>query len=72
MYMQTDKQQADVKQAYLNLRKAIMECEQHPDDEFYELSEMHANEVYDDALEALILARMEEKRRAELSGELPF
>lgn len=70
--MNTDKLQDAVRQAYLNLRKAIMECEQHPDDEFYELSEMHANEVYDDTLEALILARMEEKRRAELSGELPF
>ena len=72
MHMNTDKLQDAVRQAYLNLRKAIMECEQHPGDEFYELSEMHANEVYDDALEALILARMEEKRRAELSGELPF
>ena len=72
MHMNTDKLQDAVRQAYLNLRKAIMECEQHPDDEFYELSEMHANEVYDDALEALILARMEEKRRAELSEELPF
>lgn len=70
--MNTDKLQDAVRQAYLNLRKAIMECEQHPDDEFYELSEMHANEVYDDALEALILTRMEEKRKAELSGELPF
>ena len=70
--MNTDNLLAAVKQAYLNLRKAIMECEQHPDDEFYEQSEMHANEVYDDALEVLILARMEEKRRAELSGELPF
>ena len=72
MHMNTDKLQDAVRQAYLNLRKAIMECEQHPDDEFCDLSEMHANEVYDDALEALILARMEEKRRAELSGELPF
>ena len=72
MHMNTDKLQDAVRQAYLNLRKAIMECEQHHDDEFYELSEKHANEVYDDALEALILARMEEKRRAELSGELPF
>lgn len=72
MHMNTDKLQDAVRQAYLNLRKAIMECEQHPDNEFYELSEMHANEVYDDALEALILARMEEKRRAELSEELPF
>ena len=70
--MNTNNLQTAVKQAYLNLRKAIIECEQHPDDEFYELSEMHANDVYDDALEALILARMEEKRRAELSGELPF
>lgn len=70
--MNTNNLQSAVKQAYLNLRKAIMECEQHPDDEFYELSEMHANDVYDDALEALILARMEEKRRGELNGELPF
>lgn len=70
--MNTNNLQTAVKQAYLNLRKAIIECEQHPDDEFYELSEMHANEVYDDALKALILARMEEKRKAELSGELPF
>ncbi|MBO6247910.1 MAG: hypothetical protein J6N54_03760 [Bacteroidales bacterium] len=70
--MNTNNLQSAVKQAYLNLRKAIMECEQHPDDEFYELSEMHANDVYDDALEALILARMEEKRRVELNGELPF
>ena len=70
--MNTNNLQSAVKQAYLNLRKAIMECEQHPDDEFYELSEMHANDVYDDALEALILARMEEKREAELSGDLPF
>ena len=70
--MNTNNLQSAAKQAYLNLRKAIMECEQHPDDEFYELSEMHANDVYDDALEALILARMEEKRRGELNGELPF
>lgn len=70
--MNTNNLQTAVKQAYLNLRKAIIECEQHPDDEFYELSEMHANDVYDDALEALILSRMEEKRKAELCGELPF
>lgn len=72
MLMKTDNLQAAVTQAYLNLRKAIQESELHPDDEFYELSEMHANEVYDDALEELILARMEAKRQAELSGELPF
>ena len=72
MHMNTDKLQDAVRQAYLNLRKAIMECEQHPDDEFYEMSEMHANEVYDDAIEELSVARLEARRRSELNGELPF
>lgn len=70
--MNTNNLQTAVMQAYLNLRKAIIDSERNPNDEFYELSEMHANDVYDDALEALILARMEEKREAELSGDLPF
>lgn len=61
-----------IRQACLNLREAILETEQHPDDGSYELYEMHANEVYDDALEILILARLEEKKQSELSGELPL
>ena len=72
MLMKTDNLQDAVRLAYLNLRKAIIDSEQHPEDEYYELSEMHANEVYDDALEELILARIEAKKQAELSGELPF
>ena len=50
MLMKTDNLQDAVRLAYLNLRKAIIESERHPDDKFYEMSEMHANEVYDDAI----------------------
>ena len=70
--MKTDNLQDAVRLAYLNLRKAIIESEQHPNDEFYEMSEMHANEVYDEAIEEMIVARLESKRLAELRGELPF
>ena len=72
MLMKTDNLQDAVRLAYLNLRKAIIESEQHPNDEFYEMSEMHANEVYDEAIEEMIVARLESKRLAELRGELPF
>lgn len=72
MLMKTDNLQDAVRLAYLNLRKAIIESEQHPNDEFYEMSEMHANEVYDEAIEEMIVARLESKELAELRGELPF
>ena len=72
MGMKKNNLQNAIRQAYLNLRESLLETEQHPDEEFYELSEMHANEVYDDALEALILARLEEKNQGELSGEPPL
>lgn len=72
MLMKIDNLQDAVRLAYLNLRKAIIESERHPDDEFYEMSEMHANEVYDDAIEELSVARLEARRRSELNGELPF
>ena len=70
--MKTDNLQDAVRLAYLKLRKAIIESEQHPNNEFYEMSEMHANEVYDEAIEEMIVARLESKRLAELRGELPF
>ena len=49
-----------------------MECEQHPNDEFHQLSEMHAKEAYDDTMEKLMLAQIKANRQSELSGELPF
>lgn len=72
MLMKTVNLQEAVTQAYLNLRNAILDAEKHPDDEFYELSEMHANDVYDEALRALILSLIEEEKRAEQSDEFPF
>ena len=72
MHMETKILQEAVTRAYLALRQSILETEMHPDDEFYEMKEMHFNEEYDLALEALIRARIEEEKRRELSGELPF
>lgn len=72
MHMETTILQEAVTRAYLALRQSILETEMHPDDEFYEMNEMHFNEEYDLALEALIRARIEEEKRRELSGELPF
>lgn len=72
MLMKTDNLQEMVTQAYFNLRNAILDAEKHPDDESYELSEMHANDVYDEALKVLILSRIEEEKRVEQSDELPF
>lgn len=70
--MNTEKLQEVVMKAYLALRQSILEAEEHPDDEFYEMKEVHFNEEYNFALEALIRARIEEEKRRELSGELPF
>ena len=72
MLMKTDNLQEMVTQAYFNLRNAILDAEKHPDNESYELSEMHANDVYDEALKVLILSRIEEEKRVEQSDELPF
>lgn len=72
MHMETTILQEAVTRAYLALRQSILETEMHPDDEFYEMKEMHFNEEYDLTLEALIRARIEEEKRRELSGELPF
>ena len=72
MHMNTEKLQEAVTRAYLTLRQSILEAEKYPDDELYEMKEMHFNEEYDLALEALIRARIEEGKRCELSGELPF
>lgn len=72
MHMETTILQEAVTRAYLALRQSILETEMHPEDEFYEMKEMHFNEEYDLTLEALIRARIEEEKRRELSGELPF
>ena len=52
--MNTEKLQEVVMKAYLALRQSILEAEKHPDDEFYEMKEVHFNEEYNFALEALI------------------
>lgn len=72
MHMNTEKLQEAVTRAYLALRQSILEAEKYSGDEFHEMKEMHFNEEYDLALEALIRARIEEAKRRELNGGLPF
>ena len=70
--MNTTELQSEVIRCYQNLRQAIINAEKHPNDEFYEMSEMHVSDMYDDALIASFLAENEERRRSKESGELPF
>lgn len=70
--MNTEQLQENVTRAYIALRQSILEAEKYHDDEFYEMKEVHFNEEYELALEALFRARIEEEKSRELSGELPF
>lgn len=70
--MSTTELQSMVVRCYQNLRQAIIDAEKHPNDELYEMSEMHASDMYDEALIASFLAEIEERRKSEESGELPF
>lgn len=70
--MNTTALQSEVIRCYQNLRQAIIDAEKHPNDKFYEMSEMHASDVYDEALIASFHAEIEEQRKGEESGELPF
>ena len=67
--MNTTELQSNVIRCYQNLRQAIINAEKHPNDELYE---MHAADVYDEALIASFLAETEERSKSEESGELPF
>lgn len=70
--MNTTELQSNVIRCYQNLRQAIINAEKHPNDELYEMGEMHAADVYDEALIASFLAETEERSKSEESGELPF
>lgn len=70
--MNTTELQSKVIRCYQNLRQAIIDAEKHPNDEFYEMSEMHASDMYDEALITSFLAEIEERHKSEESEELPF
>jgi hypothetical protein len=63
---------ADVIRCYRDLREAIIDASKHPGDEFYAMTEMHASNEYDDALERLFIAREKDRRLMEEGEELPF
>ncbi len=63
---------AATQMSYDHLCDAIMELAKHPDDDNCAMWEAIAQDDYDRALEAYILAREKEAKETRDRGELPF
>jgi len=70
--MKTTELMHKVDQRYIQLRAAIIEAHNHPDDDYYDMQETYAYDMLEEAIEEYVLARIEEQRISEEKDELPF